>query len=221
MFRLSASHFLLIILGIAVTVGCNAAPTATPAPSPTRVVLPTVAPTAIPTSAPVPTQAPTLAPTQAPTPAPTVKTTPTRTPTVPPGSMRVKIFFIALNDNGKSGKKVGCGDSVVAVDRIIPATNAPLRASLNELLAVREPTYGQSGLNNALYQSTLKVDSIMLVGGKAMVYLTGKVVLGGTCDNPRFEAQIKETVLQFSTVTQVSVFINNVALEQVLSQKGN
>jgi hypothetical protein len=106
------------------------------------------------------------------------------------------------------------------VDRIIPATNAPLRASLNELLSIREQYYGQSGLYNALYQSTLKTEGINIVGDKATINLSGRVVLGGVCDNPRFEAQIKETALQFSTVKDVAVFINGVALEKILSEKG-
>lgn len=93
--------------------------------------------------------------------------------------------------------------------------------SLNELLSVREQDYGQSGLYNALYQSTLKVDDIALVAGKAAIYLSGKVLLGGVCDNPRVDAQIKETALQFSTVKQVSVFVNKIPLEQILSGKGN
>ena len=133
--------------------------------------------------------------------------------------MRVKIFMIALNDAGKLGKKIGCGDSVVAVERIIPTDERGLRASLNELLSVREQDYGQSGLYNALYQSTLKVDDITLIAAKATIYLSGKVLLGGVCDNPRFDAQIKETALQFSTVQQVSVFVNKIPLEQILSEK--
>lgn len=135
--------------------------------------------------------------------------------------MRVKIFMIAQNDAGKLGKKIGCDDSVVAVERIIPVTNAVLRASLNELLSVREQSYGESGLYNALHQSTLKLDDVTLIAGKATIYLSGKVVLGGTCDNPRVDAQIKETALQFSTVRQVSILVNKIPLEQILSGKGN
>ena len=204
----------LIVVSIAL-VGCGGA-----APTPTRAV-PTlvfstgVASTPLPINPPPPTDTP--APTLTPT--PSVRTTPTRALVVPAGSMRVKIFMIALNDAGKLGKKIGCGDSVVAVERIIPLTNAVLRESLNELLSVHEQDYGQSGLYNALYQSTLKVDDITLIAAKATIYLSGKVLLGGVCDNPRFDAQIKETALQFSTVKQVSVFVNKIPLEQILSEK--
>ena len=204
----------LIVVSIALA-GCGgAAPTPTRA-APTIVLSTSVASTPLLINPPPPTDthAPTLTPT------PSVRTTPTRAPTVPAGSMRVKIFMIALNDAGRLGKKIGCGDSVVAVERIIPTTNAVLRASLNDLLSVHEQDYGQSGLYNALYQSTLKVDDITLIAAKATIYLSGKVLLGGVCDNPRFDAQIKETALQFSTVRQVSVFVNKIPLEQILSEK--
>jgi len=204
----------LIVVSIALA-GCGgAAPTPTRA-APTIVLSTSVASTPLPINPPPPTDthAPTLTPT------PSVRTTPTRAPTVPAGSMRVKIFMIALNDAGKLGKRIGCDDSVVAVERIIPLTNSVLRASLNELLSVHDQGYGQSGLYNALYQSTLKVDDITLIAAKATIYLSGKVLLGGVCDNPRFDAQIKETALQFSTVRQVSVFVNKIPLEQILSEK--
>lgn len=217
----SAFRWLGLILTFAL-VGCGGAPTPTPVPAPTRVIAPTLAlPTAtpivlatlppVPTSTPVPTLVPPLS----------TKATPTRVATVPTGSMRIKIFMIALNDAGKLGKKIGCDDSVVAVERIIPITNAVLRASLNELLSVREREYGQSGLYNALAQSTLKLDDVTLVAGKATLYLSGNVVLGGTCDAPRVKAQLEETARQFSSVRQVSILVNKIPLEQILSGKGN
>jgi hypothetical protein len=50
--------------------------------------------------------------------------------------------------------------------------------------------------------------------------LSGTMMLGGVCDNPRVEAQLEETALQFPTVSQVSVFVNSRPLEEVLSLKG-
>ncbi len=124
------------------------------------------------------------------------------------GSIRTKLFFIALNDNGKSGKLVGCGDSVVPVEIMIPPTTAPLTASLRALLAIKTSTYGQSGLYNALYRSSLQVDSVSITAGKATIKLVGTISLGGECDDPRFVAQLTETALQFSTVNDVALFLN-------------
>lgn len=147
-------------------------------------------------------------------------------PVLPPlstsaGTTRVKIFLVAIDDNGKLGKKIGCGDSIVAVERSIPSTQTPLAAALSELFSIHDRNYGQSGLYNALYQSALKVDNATIVSGKATINISGKTQLGGVCDSPRFKAQIEETALQFSTVTQVTIFINNIAIDQLLSEKGN
>ena len=142
---------------------------------------------------------------------------------VPPTStavqQTVKIFLIALEDNGQSGILVGCGDSAVPVTVIIPRTQGVLKAALEKLLSIKEQYYGESGLYNALYQSDLKLKSVTIDQGKAIIHLTGTVMLGGVCDAPRVEAQIKQTALQFSTVSDVEVFINDIPLEDVLSQK--
>ncbi len=44
-------------------------------------------------------------------------------------------------------------------------------------------------------------------------------MLGGVCDAPRLKAQIEQTALQFSPGNEVEVYINDVPLDQVLSQK--
>ena len=142
---------------------------------------------------------------------------------VPPTStavqQTVKIFLIALEDNGESGILVGCGDSAVPVTVVIPRTQGVLKAALEKLLSIKEQYYGESGLYNALYQSDLQLKSVTIDQGKAVIHLTGTVMLGGVCDAPRVEAQIKQTALQFSTVSDVEVFINDILLEDVLSQK--
>ena len=142
---------------------------------------------------------------------------------VPPTStavqQTVKIFLIALEDNGQSGILVGCGDSAVPVTVVIPRTQGVLKAALEKLLSIKEQYYGESGLYNALYQSDLQLKSVTIDQGKAIIHLTGTVMLGGVCDAPRVEAQIKQTALQFSTVSDVEVFINDILLEDALSQK--
>jgi len=40
--------------------------------------------------------------------------------------------------------------------------------------------------------------------------------VGGVCDEPRVQAQLRETALQFSTVDSVSIFINGIQLEDAL-----
>jgi hypothetical protein len=132
---------------------------------------------------------------------------------------QVDIYLIALGDEGRTGQEIGCGDSVLPVEVEIEPTVAPLTAALEELLALGEQEYGRSGLYNALYRSDLALESVDIEAGEAIIYLSGEISLGGACDIPRVQAQIEETALQFSTVDQVSVFVNGDALEQVLSSQ--
>ena len=144
------------------------------------------------------------------------------TPPPTPGQqfMDITIYLIAINDNGQSGQLVGCGDSVIPVQVETNPTKEVLRTSLEKLLALKEQFYGESGLYNALYQSDLEVDRITLENGKTEIFLTGTLMLGGVCDNPRVEAQLESTVLEFSNVQEVSIFINGIPLKEALSLQG-
>lgn len=145
------------------------------------------------------------------------------TPSPPGGNLftRTNIYLIAVGDEGQNGKEIGCGDSVISVEVEIEPTIAPLTAALEELLAIDTRLYGQSGLYNALYQSDLTLESVNIVNSTAVIRLTGTLTLGGVCDEPRVEAQLKETALQYTTVDQVSVFINGTPLDEVLGGEGN
>jgi sporulation and spore germination protein len=131
----------------------------------------------------------------------------------------VKIVLIALEDNGQSGTLVGCGDSAIPIHVTIPPTQGVLRAALEKLFSAKQQFYGESGYYNALYQSDLAVAGVTIEQGKAIIRLTGTIVLGGVCDAPRVEAQIEQTALQFSTVSDVAVFVNDVPLADVLSTR--
>jgi hypothetical protein len=133
---------------------------------------------------------------------------------------QVMIYLVALEDNGASGDPIGCGDSIVGVVRPITPTASPIEAALTELLSIKDTFYGESGLMNALAQSDLHVKSAVLENGLATVRLTGQLLLGGVCDNPRVQAQLEYTVLQFPGVEGVQIFINDVLLQDVLSLEG-
>lgn len=137
----------------------------------------------------------------------------------PPMFDRANIYLVALGDEGQSGQPIGCGDSLVPVEVTFPPTAAPLTAALQRLFAIDDQFYGQSGLYNALYQSSLSLDSASVDNGTATINLSGQLQLGGVCDNPRVEAQIKETARQFSTVNEVVVYLNGQRLEDVLSEQ--
>jgi hypothetical protein len=212
---------LALVLGLLTACG----PAASPSPS-----LPPAATSTpqAPTSAP-PTQAPPAASATSLPPSPTgVPATPTAMPATPmqaapsptAGQTTVQIVLIAIGDNGRSGKLVGCGDSAIPVQVTIAATQGVLRAALEKLFSIKQQYYGESGLYNALYQSNLQVENVTIQSGVATINLSGTLTLGGECDNPRVEAQIEGTALQFHTVQQVSVFLNGKPLKDVLSLKG-
>jgi hypothetical protein len=110
-----------------VSVGPTSVPTFTaaiPTNTATAVVLPTetISPTAT-MEVPSPTQVPQASPALVPTTA---------------TEQTVKIFLIALEDNGKSGPLVGCGDSAVPVVVTVPKTQGVLRAALEKLLSAKQ-----------------------------------------------------------------------------------
>jgi hypothetical protein len=189
------------ILSACVTISFqNPTPTSIPA---TAQPLPT---NPIPSQTPLPTFTPIILP-------------PTSTPSQ--GATSIKIYLIALEDNGISGKKIGCNDSAVPVFINIEPTVAVLKASLIELLKLEgKREYGQSGLTNSLYQSHLSIESLNIVNREAIIKLSGTLTSGGVCDDPRIKAQLEETALQFSTIDKVSIFINNIPLDQLLSGRG-
>jgi len=167
-----------------------------------------------PSTTPSPTlTSPTLA--KSPGQSPSPITSPTATPTT-----TVNIFLIAQDDNGKTGKLVGCGDSAVAVEREVPETKAVLRAAIEQLISIKDKTYGSAGLYNALADSSLNFESAEINNGKATIKLSGTLNLVGTCEDARIEAQLKETALQFSTVQSAEIFINDINLDEIIGQEG-
>jgi len=130
---------------------------------------------------------------------------------------QTNIFLVAPEDAGQSGDEIGCGDSIVPVTIDIEPTIAPLTAALENMFAIDEEFYGQSGLYNTLHQSNLSVQGIDIDNGHATIALEGELQLGGVCDNPRVEAQLEYTARQYSTIDTVSITINGQPLEEMLS----
>lgn len=198
--------FILVVVWATFLAGCVTIQLTNPTPLPPA-----------PTLKPQPTsQPPTLVPLPTFTPIQQATKIPTQT-----GASEVLIHLIAIGDNGASGKKIGCGDSLIAVKVQIQPTLGVLRAALSELLALRgQKDYAGSGLYNALYQSNLSIESLEIVNREAIIRLKGNLALGGVCDNPRAKAQLEESALQFSSLDKATVFINGVPLDQLLSGQG-
>lgn len=129
----------------------------------------------------------------------------------PPQFTQVQIFLISTGEGS-----VGCGDAIVPVTRQIAPTTAPLRAALTELLSIKTPMLGESGLYNALYQSDLSIERLVIENGRAIVDLKGTIRLGGVCDEPRVVAQLEQTVRQFPTVSSVTITVNGEPLADAI-----
>lgn len=134
-----------------------------------------------------------------------------------------KIYLVALEDNGASGDRIGCGDSLVPVpvDLAGGTTREELiTLALTKLFALRSRDYGQSGLITVLADSRLTVDLVTLQNGVAAVYLSGTLSLGGTCDDPRAAGQIAATVRQFQPIERVEIVFNGGPLTNAIGDKG-
>lgn len=128
----------------------------------------------------------------------------------------VKIFLVALNDNGKTGKKIGCDDSVIPVTRTIGKTAAPLTAAIKELLTTPQHPAGNPKLDNFWRGRNLRVVSVSVLNNTATIRLAGEVFVAGICDIPRIESQIEETARQFPNVKRVRVFIGRQTLRDAI-----
>jgi len=135
------------------------------------------------------------------------------TPSVSEGR-EVKVYLVALDDNGRRGRKVGCNDSLVPVTRTVSADAVPLKAAIEELLAV--PREYEGGLGNYWFGENLRVQSVAVRAGVATIRIRGNVYIAGICDAPRIEEQIKETARQFRGVRSVRVFVNGRRLADAL-----
>lgn len=118
----------------------------------------------------------------------------------------VKLALLA-EPGSVAGLQRGCDVVYFAPREIIP-TRAPLNAALRELFRKDLSEDAQRG-NFIATQPELMFDKATLEDGVAHIYLTGQVgPYNGTCDESRAFTQIKETALQFSTVTGVVIYLD-------------
>jgi len=129
--------------------------------------------------------------------------------------------LIDIGDQGKNGQAVGCGDSVVAVERTVPYQENVLRSALETLLAEPNQDGGPNGHYNALVQSDLVVEDARIVEGTALINLAGTYSVGGICDEPRIAAQILETANAIPAFQRVAATINGRNLAEVTSGGGH
>ena len=121
-----------------------------------------------------------------------------------------------VGDNGRTGRKIGCEDTLVPVTRTIRKTTAPLTSALTELLVTPQHPAENPKLENFWKGRNLRVRSVAIRNNTATINLSGEVFVAGICDIPRIEAQIEETARQFPNVKRVKVFIGRQTLRDAI-----
>ena len=127
----------------------------------------------------------------------------------------IAVYYVALDDGGRSGVRFGCNDSLVAVHNADSSITEPLQAAMSRLLSgTAAPPV--SGLYNALSASSLQYVSGYLDGTTVVVNLTGAVQPGGVCDLPRIEAQLTHTAVTAVGAVRAEIYVSGVPLAEVL-----
>ncbi|WP_353710501.1 GerMN domain-containing protein [Arthrobacter sp. K5] len=125
------------------------------------------------------------------------------------------VYYVAIDDGGRSGVRFGCNDSLVAVRNADSAISEPLQAAMSRLLS-GPGAPPASGLYNALSASSLQYVSGYLDGTTVVVNLTGAVQPGGVCDLPRIEAQLTHTAVTAVGAVRAEIYVSGVPLADVL-----
>ena len=186
--------------------------------TPTLVPSTSAAPTG--PAAPPPSSAPAGPPAPQPSQEPTQEPQPTQEPTALPEQVApLTIYYVAVDDNGVSGPRIGCGDSLVATTTAPVRFTDQVRPSIETLLANKKRDVGLSGLVNVLYQSNLAYLGGELNGSTISIWLSGQFMLGGVCDIPRAKAQLEYTAMAASGATSAMVYVNGRPIDEVLSLK--
>lgn len=128
----------------------------------------------------------------------------------------VKVYLVALGDNGKAGKKIGCDDSLVSVTRTVKTPTAPLKAALEELLLIPAESADNPKLHNFWKGRNLKLQSVSVRNQLATIHISGEVFVAGICDEPRIKSQIEETARQFANVKKINVFVGRRTLAEAI-----
>lgn len=141
----------------------------------------------------------------------------------PETAATTSVEFAIVDIEGEGEEKIGCGDTLVMVSKSFDGTlttEEKITKALEALFAIKSYNYGQSGLFNGLGDQTdLQVDKVEINGEQTTVWISGKVVSGGTCDDPRIEEQIKETVNANRTTRLYGVILNGASLEDYFNMQ--
>lgn len=119
-------------------------------------------------------------------------------------TVKVKAYF----NNSKLDPEVSC-NKVFPVEREVPKTTAVARAALEELFQGVTETEKNAGFFTSL-NTGVKIQSLTIEDKVAKVDFNDQLgwAVGGSCRTAAIQAQIIQTLKQFSTVNEVIISIN-------------
>lgn len=132
-----------------------------------------------------------------------------------------KLYYIKPGDNGTSGEKIGCDDSLsnqeIYMDEKPELLKDLMKIAFENLLAGEQIPQGSETF---LGKSKLNIESINVTPDyQATIKLKGQLQLNGTCDAPRIQAQLEKTASQFPFLQKIDILINDQPLADALSTK--
>jgi hypothetical protein len=108
----------------------------------------------------------------------------------------------------QGGKTAGCGDQIIWVVEDVDPTRSPIITSI-EMMFDSEKDYGFEPGNFLASQNALSFNEVILENGIAKIYLEGEFTTEGECDLPRQFIQLEEVALQYYSVDEVEIYLND------------
>lgn len=129
----------------------------------------------------------------------------------------VAVFFVDVGNRRNIEETFGCDDSLSYLVRQLEGEdltiNEKVETAITYLISTEDRYVGKGGLYNVFYNSNLTLDKVDISDSTAKVYLDGELILGGACDNPRVEAQLKNTATQFDEIDNAEIYLNGELLD--------
>ncbi len=129
------------------------------------------------------------------------------------GTVSLQVFFSNLAEDPEMTE---C-DRVWPTTREISATSAIAGAALDQLLQGPTTAEKEAGLTTSINPETT-VNNLQITEGVARVDFDQNLIedVGGSCRVLAIVSQIKETLKQFSTITEVEITVDGQSAEEVL-----
>jgi hypothetical protein len=123
-----------------------------------------------------------------------------------PDTEMAKIAVVAIEDGGVQGPVIGCNDSLVMFDHELQKLESlehQIQLAVQRLFVTQAPGY-----TNVLFGQDLIVGEVTIAGGVATLHISGALLSGGVCDDPRILETIHATAKQFGGISDVVIRVN-------------